>query len=651
MANEHTIKINIQADDKPVKSLKAELRETVAALQQTELGTEKFERLNAKAAELKDKMAEVNEQVAVFATGSKYEQVGNSLGEIGAGIQSLDFDRAVQGAKLFQKTAGSITFSDAIQSVKQLGQTFLSVGRTILTNPLFLMVAVVAAVTLAFTLFEDQLGDFGIVLKVAFLPLYLAIETIKLLIQGIKDLLDYMGLTAFAAEEAAEKQAAAQEKVAAAHEKKREKVTDAYDHEIRMAKIAGKDTTDLERQKQFAIIKTSEGQLEALNTQIIAMRAAGTLTKEKADEIRKAMAELKTGIREARQEVQAINAQELADETKSNEDKAKERATAAANRKAKQAQYAADRLAALRAIEDAELQLMKEGIEKERKENETKYARLIEDTKKNEKLLQTEKDALVLSLQKQEFEARKAIEQKYLDEADEAIKLADEKRIADAKATEEKITATKKAAAEEMKKVAKDLAAHEIATRQNMQTAMIGVAEGTVALLGSVAGKSKALQITALAIEKGAAIANVVINAAKEMSANAAAAALNPLNAATFGAAGAAQLLKANIFTKIRAGLAIATIAATGLTGAKSIASGGGGGATGGGGGATGGASQTPSMGQQQVQQTPQMNLNNGIGQSAGGKGMRERVIVVDYHDIQDKGNELQMSQQRVTLA
>jgi hypothetical protein len=109
--------------------------------------------------------------------------------------------------------------------------------------------------------------------------------------------------------------------------------------------------------------------------------------------------------------------------------------------------------------------------------------------------------------------------------------------------------------------------------------------------------------------------------------------------------------LKANIFTKIRAGLAIATIAATGLTGAKSIASGGGGGATGGGGGATGGASQTPSMGQQQVQQTPQMNLNNGVGQNAGGEGMRERVIVVDYHDIQDKGNELQMSQQRVTLA
>jgi SMC interacting uncharacterized protein involved in chromosome segregation len=66
---DNTIKINVEVDDKPVKSLKAELRETIDQLQRAELGTEAFEKLNQKAAELKDKMAEVNEQVAVFATG------------------------------------------------------------------------------------------------------------------------------------------------------------------------------------------------------------------------------------------------------------------------------------------------------------------------------------------------------------------------------------------------------------------------------------------------------------------------------------------------------------------------------------------------------------------------------------------------------
>ena len=615
MANEHTIKINIQADDKPIKSLKAELRETVAQLQQAELGTEKFEKLNAKAAELKDKMAEVNEQIAVFATGSKYEQVGNSLGEIGAGIKGLDFDRAVQGAKLFQKTAGSITFGDAIQSVKQLGQTFLSIGKTILTNPLFLIAAVVAAIVAGVIALLDELG----ILKTIFKAVG---DAIGFVIQSLKDLLDWLGLTDYASEDNANKEAKRQEKVAAAHEKKREKVTDAYDHEIRMAKIAGKDTTDLERQKQFAIIKTSEGQLEALNTQIIAMRAAGTLTKEKADEIRKAMAELKTGIREARQEVQAINAQELADETKANEDKAKERATAAANRKAKQAQYAADRLAALRAIEDAELQLMKEGIEKERLENETKYARLIEDTRNNEKLLADEKAALVLAFQQQEFEARKAIEQKYLDESVEAVRLANEEK----ERLEQERTAVLTAAGEQMRKdqqaaIVQEMAERKLATQNSIDLAG--------SMLSAISANVKAGSKAAKAV----AIAQATIDTYKSAIAAYASAAQTPIVGAILGPIAAASAIALGI-ANVRK---ILSVDPTKGSGTPTPTSAGG---------------QMPSMGSLQSQmQTPQMNLNNGVGQNAGGDSMRERVIVVDYHDIQDKGNELQMSQQRVTLA
>jgi hypothetical protein len=145
MASETKIKIGVDYDDRPLKSLKSELREVVQQMYNFDAGSAEFEKLNLRAAEMRDKMAEVNEQIAVFATGSKYEQVGNSFGEISAGIRGLDFDRAVQGAKNFQMTAGKITFKDAIGSVKQLGSTFASIGKTILTNPLFLIVAVVLA--------------------------------------------------------------------------------------------------------------------------------------------------------------------------------------------------------------------------------------------------------------------------------------------------------------------------------------------------------------------------------------------------------------------------------------------------------------------------------------------------------------------------
>ena len=75
---------------------------------------------------------------------------------------------------------------------------------------------------------------------------------------------------------------------------------------------------------------------------------------------------------------------------------------------------------------------------------------------------------------------------------------------------------------------------------------------------------------------------------------------------------------------------------------------------TGGGGGGNSGGStaQTPSMGGiQQGPQTPQMNLNNSAEQTAQSNSKRNKVMVVDYHDIQDKGNELQMMNNKVTLA
>jgi hypothetical protein len=42
------------------------------------------------------------------------------------------------------------------------------------------------------------------------------------------------------------------------------------------------------------------------------------------------------------------------------------------------------------------------------------------------------------------------------------------------------------------------------------------------------------------------------------------------------------------------------------------------------------------------------MNLNDGVEQNAGGSV--NRVTVVDYTDIQDKGNELTKLQNRVSL-
>jgi hypothetical protein len=683
---DNTIKIKVEVDDKPVKSLKAELRETIDQLQRTELGTEAFDKLNQKAAELKDKMAEVNEQVAVFATGSKYEQVSNSLGEIGAGLRDLDFDRVTNGAKLFAKTSKSITFKDAIGSLKQMGSAFVSIGKAILTNPLFLIVAVVGAIIAAVVALLDELGILKIIFKAVG-------DAIGFVIQMFKDLLDWMGLTNYAAEESAAKQAAAQEKIAASHEAKRAKVTDTYDHEIRLASIAGENTVEMERQKQYAIIETSREQIDALRLQMEYMRYAGTLTKEKGEEIRKAITDLKTGIREASQEIQVINATEVADNNAANEKKAADNKAAADKRKAAREQEKADRLAASRMIQDAELALMKEGIEKERKEQNIKYERLIQDTLANKKLEQDEKNKLELALKEQQHNALKAIDQKYLDETNEALKVANETKATKQKEYDEKekaakvelnaiknatdlsaqialldaqreqelknteLTESEKALIEEKyrtlkldkekelnekeKESAIALNAKKVEIFELYTQSVIALSEGIFAItnsLGKQDDKSKEARAKRqFNIQKAMNLAMATIDGYKAITASLSQSplAIGPVPSPV----GIASLT-----------FAISTTAANiaKIASARFGGGGGGGAATSGGGG--GGA--MPSMGGiQQGPQTPQMNLNNSQEQTAQSNSKRNKVMVVDYHDIQDKGNELQMMNNKVTLA
>lgn len=460
------IKVNIQADTTGVKSLRAELREVMNELQRAELGSAEFDRLNAKAAGLKDRMAEVNEQVAVFATGSKYEQVSNSLGEIGAGLRDMDFDRVTQGAKLFQKTASAITFKDAIGSVKQLGSAFLSIGKAILTNPLFLIVGVVTAIIAGIVALMDKLG----ILKKIFDFVGGAIDAV---VQALKDFLDWIGLTTFAAEDAAERQAAAQEKIAQSYVDKQERVTDAYDQEIRLAKIAGKDTVELEKQKQYAIIETSQLQYKALNAQMEALRASGTLTKEKADEIRKAMLDLKKNIREARQEVQAINAQDVAD-----------------NAAAAEAKLQKQREAAIKAK-----QIRDEAEKKRKQEEEERKQKEIKDfEEKKERMLKEAEELEVLVMQtskRREEEEAKRLERNAQTRIDAAKQLQ-----------------------EQMQKQAQDALAQEKA----LQDARYFLAESTVKGLQGLAALLEQQGIKTAGLQKVIALVQIATDTAKAIS-------------------------------------------------------------------------------------------------------------------------------------
>jgi hypothetical protein len=562
------INVDIRTNTSGVKSLKTELRETLELLQKTN-DPKQFEALSEKAAELKDRMVSVNEAVNALTTGSKYEKVTKSFGEMGAGLADLDFDRLVDGSNLFAKSAKAITFKDAIGSVKQMGQSLLTVGKAILTNPLFLIAGVVTLIVIGIVKLMDKLG----ILKKVFEFVGWVIDEV---VQSIKDFLDLIGLTTFAAEDAATKQVAALEKIAAKHDENQVKLEDSFDHQIKLAQIEGKNTVAMEREKQKAIIATQKAKYDALVQAMAIGKAQGILDAEQLKALKDQAVASKKMIHESKQNIQILNAQEKADNKKKNEDVAKQESESYKTRLAAAKQFAADRLAAERSIVDLQLELMQGGIVKEQALNDEKYKRLIEDTAKNEKLKSDEKTRIIELLKQSEFEAEKAINEKYNNELIEANKTLAANRLAAEKQQEEERNAALLEANAQLGAAMQQQAADNLAKDKAIADAKISIEKSVfegVAALGSIfINDAKKME----AFNKAQALVQIGIDTARAISSLVAASQANVANGVTGGLAGIAQFASgiAMILTNIAKAKQILT---SGGKGSVSASSGGGG--------------------------------------------------------------------------
>ena len=683
---------DIYKETAPLSSRLGELEDRMYELSFAgKAGTDEFKALQLEAVSMRQTIIGVDKQVDILADNKGFSVFGDGIGQVGSSLASLDFETASKQATSLAGAASKISFGSAMTSVKQFGTTIIQLGKAILMNPLFLLAAVVAAIAYGIYKLLDALG----VIKVIFDAVGAAIGWV---VQQLKNFLDFLGLTNYAEQDAAEASAKSAEKRAAAYETASKRIVQALDQEIRMAELVGKDTTKLERKRLLRVKEGSKLDQEAALKRLQAERKKGDMTHSELVDLKKAYLEKKSIRRQNINNIRYFDAQQIQDgkdkivrdmkarlsmnaatvkgqiaqltyernlalknerltqnevlalKQKFNEDVAKIEADDRAERFATYKAYRDNRTSAERKIQDIELEFLEEGIDKELKANKYRFDRLIQDTKRNESINQKERKRLIDLYGKQRIDAEKEIQNKInqvnIQAGIDANKIASEQRtdflneleawdeeqyqkklsteevemtaindkyfrlIELAKQYGEDTIALEEAQAAEKAKItakyAQESVDAEIAAKRQLQTAVVGIASQTAGLLQTVAGKNKGVALAGLALEKGAAIAGVIISAAKEMAANGVNAAANPLNALTGGAAGAAQLARANIFTKLRAGLSIATIAATGIQSAKSMGGGaqptGSGGGGGGGGAASGG-------GQAQAQQTPNLEM------------------------------------------
>ena len=418
-----------------IAAIKAELRDLKGQIAES-TDPETMTVLAERAGELKDQLKDANEQVNVFASGSKFEKVGNSFGAIKNDLRSMDFEGASEKAQVFAKNLGSINpkdlgkaFGGLMSTLKTVGGAFVKLGMQILANPLFLLVAVIVAIVAVVLIFLNKIGVLQKVIDFLMIP-------INALIQGLKDLGDWLGLTSYAADENADRMAKANEKTAESSKKRTELLGENYDQEIAMAKIAGEDTTQLELDKsrsleKEAILRKSKAKkaLEAMAHQ------EGEEATKKREALRKQIDEESKIIRGGVNDRKRIKAQELADE-KAAEKKADEAAEAAAAKAAaaaekareKAKQAAKQRLDNARTLRDFELTQIQDATTREIAIVNEKYTRLMNDLKNDGNKTAEEKakfNAMYLTQQQQEVnkiaEDKTRLEQENLKKGNDII--------------------------------------------------------------------------------------------------------------------------------------------------------------------------------------------------------------------------------------
>jgi hypothetical protein len=347
--NEVVIPLKIQG----IAQMKAELRELKGSIASA-TDPAQMAALAQQAGVLSDKIKDANDAVAVFASGSKFEQVSNGLGGIKDSLMSLDFEEAAEKSKTFATALGGINKTDITKSMKgmvdmtkTLSGAFLKLGMTILMNPIFLIVAAVVAIIAVIALVLKSFGVLDDVIKALMMP-------INMLIAGFKSLTDWLGLTAFAAEDNAAKTVAANEKVTASSNERTARLTADLGREIAEAKAAGKDTTKLEEELSNVKIKEANNRKKTAKEALDGQKALGDKADlKKIEDLRKQIIAENEIIKQGYSDKKVAKLNDIA-EAEADAEKAAEKAKAQADKwRAADKASEADIAAAAKVVSDS----------------------------------------------------------------------------------------------------------------------------------------------------------------------------------------------------------------------------------------------------------------------------------------------------------
>jgi hypothetical protein len=625
MAIEKVIDIKVQGNaEQAVGSLRSQLREAqaeVAALSD-KFGVTSVEAAQAarKAAELKDQIGDAKALTDAFNPDAKFKALSSSLSGVAGGFAAAQGGLALFGVEsekvqaTLLKVQSAMALSQGIQAVGESIDSFKQLSAVVQSSTTFQKInsAVTAAAAVIQRVFTGAVNTTA----ASFVTLKAAIVStgIGALVVGIGYLVSKMSEGADAAKELTKEQEALNRQL----EYTKELSADAaksIDYqtqtEIAAAKKRGASDEELTRIKINGINSRIENNAKEIDKIKSTQSEEYLLTKEQNKRIQDLRTQNLDLVRQGRLEAanfeadQAVKARE---KEKENGDKSK----------ADRLKEKEDRLAAKKKEAEELLRIQEEYAKAARdKQREESYKALddIEAATKanNDALLSDQELAIQNENDAYKIKYDNAVKNGYDTEQLEIQHLNNLNNI-NLTAQQKKYEQDKEAADKEM--------LLDIAIKDAKRAAL----DTGLNILMQFAGKNKEVALSILAIQKGLAIADVVVGAAKGIAAAQVALAAVP---AVIGvvpnpmyAVQAAITAKSIALTKITAGTSIAAILAAGIGQAASITSSGGG----------GGGSTSPSAGGGGAT-APQFNVvgATGVNQLAGVMGAQQQTPVQAY--------------------
>jgi hypothetical protein len=139
--------------------LKAEIKSLKGEMAGLDVGSERYQELSKRAGDLKDKMDDVNTSVKTMSGDTSFEKMSSNMQLLKDDLTNLDFKDVAMRMKEMASISKSMTFKEVLGGLKNMGSAFVSLGKTILLNPLFLMVGVIAGVGYALKVFSDSVKE------------------------------------------------------------------------------------------------------------------------------------------------------------------------------------------------------------------------------------------------------------------------------------------------------------------------------------------------------------------------------------------------------------------------------------------------------------------------------------------------------------